>query len=69
VQERLGEPACGPNENTLCVYGGPLGIASRWSVLFDLDDGAQRIESVYCFEVTNDNGAAVPWNGQQCSAP
>ena len=66
VQERLGEPACGPTENTQCLYGGPLGIASRWAVVFDLDDGTQRIESVYCFELTNDNGAEVPWNGQRC---
>ncbi|MEO5966126.1 MAG: hypothetical protein ABIR11_11725, partial [Candidatus Limnocylindrales bacterium] len=54
VRERLGEPACGPTVHTLCTYGGPLGIASRWAVVFDLQDGTTRIASVLCFEATND---------------
>ena len=69
VLERLGEPACGPTANILCTYGGPLGIASRWVVVFDLDDGAQHVAGVLCFEPTTDNGATVDWNGQRCLAP
>ena len=69
VLERLGLPACGPTENIICTYGGPLGIASRWAVVFDLDDGATSIRSVLCFEPGYENGARVSWNGQRCLAP
>jgi hypothetical protein len=67
--ERLGTPACGPTENTLCTYGGPLGVSSRWAVVFDLDDGAASVRSVLCFEPAFANGATVAWNGQACFAP
>jgi hypothetical protein len=66
ARERLGVPACGPTPDTLCTYGGPLGIASRWAVVFDLADGSAVISSVLCFEASNDNGAVVEWNGQRC---
>ena len=69
VLERLGEPACGPTANTLCTYGGPLGIASRWAVVFDLDDGSTRIATVLCFDPALDPGGAVAWNDQRCLTP
>ncbi|HEY3336366.1 MAG TPA: hypothetical protein VGK16_14130 [Candidatus Limnocylindrales bacterium] len=69
ARARLGEPACGPTVNALCSYGGPLGIASRWAVVFDLADGTTRIGTVLCFVPTNDNGASLAWNGQRCLAP
>jgi len=66
ARERLGQPACGPTPETLCTYGGPLGIASRWAVVFDLADGSTLISVVLCFEPANDNGAVVEWNGERC---
>jgi hypothetical protein len=66
VKERLGVPSCGPTENVLCAYGGTLGIASRWAVVFDLADETTRIGTVLCFEPTNDDGVTVAWNGERC---
>jgi hypothetical protein len=68
VLERLGTPACGPTENTLCTYGGPLGVSSRWAVVFDLDDGLTSVRSVLCFEPEFADGATIAWNGQGCFA-
>ena len=68
VVERLGEPACGPTESTLCVYGGPLGVSSRWAVVFDLDDGARHVAQVLCFDPAYGDSGEVTWNGQRCVA-
>jgi hypothetical protein len=69
AQERMGEPACGPTEKTLCAYGGPLGIASRWAVVFDLDDGARHVAQVLCFDPAYGESRTVAWNDQSCFAP
>ena len=68
AQERLGEPACGPTESTLCTYGGPLGVSSRWAVVFDLDDGARHVTQVLCFDPAYGDSGEDIWNGQSCFA-